>query len=98
MRRVIATIEEQDDELVAAARGSSFSREIREAPLPERFKRPNIKTYEGKADPEDYLDHFNDLMELHMVSDLEKCRAFAVTLNNGVKKWFRSLTLGLITS
>ena len=58
---------------MVVARGSPFSKEIREAPLPEGFKLPNIKAYEGKDNPQDYLDHFNDLMELHMVSDLEKC-------------------------
>ena len=76
---------------MASAGGSFFSREIREVPLPERFKLQNIKTYEGKADLKDYLDHFNDLMELLMVLDLAKYRAFAVTLTNGAKKWFRSL-------
>ena len=70
LRCAIVTIEEQDDELVAkAGGGSSFCKEIQEAPLPEGFKLPNIKAYEGKADPRDHLDHFNDLMELHIVSD-----------------------------
>ena len=65
----IAAIEEQDDELVAEAGGSPFCMEIWETLLPEGFKLPNIKAYKGKSDPQDYLDHFNDLMELHMVSD-----------------------------
>ena len=72
--------------------------EIREAPLPKGFKLSNIKAYEGKADPQDHLDHFNDLMELHMVSDMAKCKVFAVTLSNGVKKWLRSLTTRSVTS
>ena len=59
------------------------------------FKLPNIKAYEEKANPQDHLDYFNDLMELHMVSDLAKCRMF---LSNGVKKWFRSMTPRSMTS
>ena len=50
MRHAIIAIEEQDDELVTEAGGSPFYREIQKAPLPEGFKLPNIKTYEGKAD------------------------------------------------
>ena len=83
---------------MAVAGGSPFSREIREIQLPEGFKLPNIKTYEGKVDPQNHLDHFNDLMELHMVSNLAKSMAFVVALSNGAKKWFKSLTPGSVTS
>ena len=76
LRCTIIAREEQDDELVAEARGSLFYREIWEAPLLEGFKLPNIKAYEGKADPQDHLDHFNDLMELDMMSDNAKYRVF----------------------
>ena len=33
-----------------------------------------------------------------MVSDLAKCMVFTITRSNGAKKWFRSLTLGSVTS
>ena len=46
-----------------------------------------MKSYEGKSDPQDHLDHFNDLMELHLVSEMAKCRIFAITLTGGAKKW-----------
>ena len=92
LQRAIFTIEEQDDELVTATRDSPVNREIQRAPLNKGFKHLNIKVYEGKGDPQEHLDHFNDLMELHMVLDLAKCRVFIVNLNNGAKKWLRSLT------
>ena len=98
LQRAIVAIKEQDDELVATTGGSPFRKEIREAPLPERFELLNIKVYEGKADPQDHLDHFNDLMELHMVSDLGKYRVFIVTLSNREKKWFRPMIPRLVTS
>ena len=98
LRRVIVVIEEHDVELIATTRGSPFSRKIRDVPLLKGFRLLDIKAYEGKADPQDHLDHFNDLMELHLVSVLAKCRVLAITLSNGAKKWFRSLTLGSVTS
>ena len=98
LRRTIVAIEEQDDELVEEARGLSFCREIREAPFPEGFKLPNIKAYKGKVDSQDHLDHFNDLMELHMVSNNAKCTVFFVILSNVAKKWFRSMKLGSVTN
>ena len=79
LQHAIVAIEKQDDELIHTVDGSPFSREIWEAPLPKGFKLLNIKAYEGKANPQDHLDHFNDLMELHMMSDLAKCRVFVVT-------------------
>ena len=81
--------------MVAVAGGSPFNKEIREAPLPEGFKLLNIKVYKGKVDLQDHLDHFNDLMELHMVSDLAKCRVFVVTLSNGAKKMVHIIDLGI---
>ena len=66
--------------------------------MPERFKLPAIKVYDGKSDPQDHLDHFNDFIELHLVSNLAKCRVFDVTLTRGAKKWFRSIPAGSITS
>ena len=67
-------MKENDEELIAAATGSPFSREIREAKLPEGFKLSTIKAHEGKFDPRDHLDHFNDLMELQLVFEMAKYR------------------------
>ena len=98
MRCARVSMEEQDDELVVKAVGSPFCKEIRTTLLPEGFKLPTIKVYEGNSDPQDHLDHFNDLMELHMVSNNAKCKAFTVTLSNGAKKWFRWMTPRSVTS
>ena len=78
LRRAIVAMKENNVELIAAATGSPFSLEIREARLLEGFKLLAIKAYEGKSDLQDHLNHFNDLMELHLVSELAKCRVFAV--------------------
>ena len=65
--------------------------------LTEGFKLLAIKAYEGKSDPYDHLDNFNDLMELHLVSEMAKCRVFAVTLTGGAKKWLRVVSVGSIS-
>ena len=89
----IVAIEEHDKVLIAEATKSPFCREIREARLLEGFKVPTIKAYKGKSDPQNHLDHFNDLMELHLVSAMAKCKVFTIiTLNNGAKKWLKSMT------
>ena len=85
-------------ELIAAVIASPFNLEIQEARLLEGFKHPTIKSYKGKSDPQDHLDHFNDLMELHLVSELAKCRVFTVTLTVGAKKWFKAIPAGTISS
>ena len=96
--RAIVAMEENDGELITATMGSLFSREIREVKLPERFKLLTIKAYEGKSDPQDHLDHFNNLIELHLVPKMAKCKVFTVTLASGTKKWLRATPAGSITS
>ena len=98
LHRAIATMKENHQELIAAATGSPFSWEIRKARLPEGFKLPTIKAYEGKSNPQDHVDHFNDLMELHLVSDMAKCRVFAVILIGSAKKWLMAVLVGSISS
>ena len=91
LHRAITAMKENDMELITAATGSPSR-------LPQGFKLLAIKAYDGKSDLQDHLDHFNDLMELHLVSKLEKCIVFAVTLTGGAKKWFRSILVRLITN
>ena len=91
-------MEENDKELIATATRSPFSQEIHEAKLPEGFKILTLKAYEGKLDPQDHLDHFNDLIELHLVSKMAKCRVFVFTLMNGAKKWLKMIAPRSITS
>ena len=50
-----------------------------------------MATYEGKADPLDHLDAFNDRMDLLQVTLLTHCRCFVVTLSGTAKKWIRQI-------
>ena len=59
---------------------------------------PTITPYEGKTDPQEHVDNFNDQMDLLLVPEPARCRAFAVTLTKIAKKWFRKLEPDSITS
>ena len=76
-------MEENDKELIAVLTKLPFSQEIREAKLLEGFMLSTIKASEGKSNTQDHLDHYNDLIELHLLSKMAKCRVFAVSLTNG---------------
>ena len=51
LRSTIASMKENDVELIVATTKSPFDLEIQEARLPKRFKLPAIKAYERKSDP-----------------------------------------------
>ena len=59
---------------------------------------PQIPSYEGKSNPSDHLDVFNDQMDLLQVNNLAKCRCFAITLTQVAKKWFHNLPANSIQS
>ena len=66
---------------------SPFSAKIQQAPLPTGFRMPTMATYEGKTDPQDHLDTFNDQMNLLQVTTLSHYKCFAVTMSGIAKKW-----------
>ena len=75
-----------------------FSMEIQQAPLHVGFRMPTIAAYEGKVDPLDHLEAFNDQMDLLQVTLLAHSRCFAVTLSGTTKKWIRHIEPETISS
>ena len=59
---------------------------------------PTMATYEGKTDPQDHLDAFNDQMDMFLVTALAHCRCFAVTLSGTTKKWIHQIELETVVS
>ena len=57
-----------------------------------------MATYEGKIDPQDHLDAFNDQMGLLQVTPLASCRCFAVMLSRTSKKWIKQIELETVNS
>ena len=96
-----ARLEKLEARNIKAAQSTStspFSAEIQQAPLPVGFRIPTMATYEGKTDPLDHLDSFNDQMDLLQVTMLAGCKCFAVTLSRIAKKWIRQIEPETITS
>ena len=72
--------------------------EIQQDPLPVDFRMPTMAAYEGKANPLDHLDAFNDQMDPLQVTLLARCRCFVVTLSGTNKKWICQIEPEIIIS
>ena len=58
---------------------SLFTPPINSFPLPQKFRMPQIKSYDRVKDPLDHLETFKTLMHLQGVPDEIMCRAFPTT-------------------
>ena len=70
---------------------SPFTPSINSFPLPQKFRMPQIKSYDGVKDPFDHLKTFKTLMHLQGVPDEIMCRAFPTTLKGPTRIWFSRL-------
>ena len=95
IQKLLKNRDRDDDDLFFGTR-NPYSREIMEVPLPDKFKMPTIKHYDGTTDPADHLDKYSSWMILHGYSDAITCRAFDSTLEGHAKRWFRRLPEGSI--
>ena len=73
LRKRLDKLAAKSSEVAPSTTSSPFSLEIQQAPLPTSFRMPTIMTYEGKIDPQDHLDAFNDQMDLLQVSSWARC-------------------------
>ena len=71
---------------------SPFTTSVNSFPLPQKFRVPQIKSYDGVKDPLDHLETFKTLMHLQGVPDEIMCRAFPTMLKGHLKTWFNRLT------
>ena len=74
-----------------------FSRRIKEAELPPKFKMPTEK-YFGSEDLVSHLESFVQQMEIQNASRSAMCRMFSTTLIDCAKTWFRKLSSHSIDS
>jgi hypothetical protein len=70
-----------------------FTERVEAYPMPDKFKMPWIKKYDGNEDPQAYLEAFREHLILHGTSDEIACRAFPLTLKGMAKDWFTGLPL-----
>ena len=71
---------------------SPFTIPVNSCPLPQKFRMPQIESYDGVKDPLDHLETFKTLMQLQGVLDEIMCRAFPTTLKGVARIWFSRLT------
>ncbi|XP_022853592.1 uncharacterized protein LOC111375032 [Olea europaea var. sylvestris] len=75
-----------------------FTPKILSFTLPDRFKYPRIKEYDGTTDPINHLNIYTDIMNLRVTPDQVMCKAFPQTLTNAVRGWFSTFEPNSITS
>ena len=64
---------------------SSFTLSINSFPLPQKFRMPQIESYDEVKDLLDYLETFKTLMHLQGVADEIMCKAFPTTLKGAAR-------------
>ena len=77
---------------------SPFTTSINSFPLPQKFRMPQIESYDGAKDPLDYLETFKTMMHLQGVADEIMCRVFPTTLKGSARIWFSRLTPNSIST
>ena len=77
---------------------SPFKARVLHFPLSEKFRMPQIKTFNGTKDLVDHLNTYKNKMELHGYQDPVRCRAIAITLKGPALAWFNRLPPLLISS
>ncbi|VFQ61181.1 unnamed protein product [Cuscuta campestris] len=73
-----------------------FSRRIMSRPLLDNFKTPQIKAYNGTADPQDHLARFGVNVVIYAYPEEIKCQCFLATLEGQACEWFHKLPKGSI--
>ena len=71
---------------------SPFTIPVNSCPLPQKFRMPQIESYNRVKDPLNHLETFKTLMHLQGVPNEIMCRAFPTTLNGVARIWFSRLT------
>ena len=71
---------------------SLFTIPVNSCSLPQKFRMPQIESYDGVKDPLDHLETFKTLMHLQGVPDEIMCRAFPTMLKGAARVWLRRLT------
>ncbi|VFQ68768.1 unnamed protein product [Cuscuta campestris] len=69
---------------------------IMSCPLPDNFKTPQIKAYNGTTDPQDHLARFGANVVMYAYPEEIKCRCFLATLEGQACEWFHKLPKGSI--
>ena len=74
---------------------SRFARPIADTEVPRKLKAPNMKSYDGKTDPEEHIVQYRERMEVIPIPAHLKeaclCKGFGSTLTGSALKWLLNL-------
>ena len=71
---------------------SLFTNFVNSFPLPQKFRMPQIESYNGVKDPLNHLETFKTLMHFQGVPNEIMCRVFPTTVKGPARIWFSRLT------
>ena len=71
---------------------SPFTMSVNSFPIPQKFRIPQIESYNRAKDPLDHLESFKTLMHLQGVANKIMCKAFPTILRGPTGIWFSRLT------
>ena len=77
---------------------SPFTRRIKGAKLPRRFRQPTFLIYNGRSDPIEHVSQFNQRMVVHSKDEALLCKIFPSSLGPVVIRWFNGLRANSINS
>ena len=77
---------------------SPFTTSVNSYPLLQKFRMPQIESYNRAKDPLDHLETFKILMHLQGVADEIMCRTFLTMLKDLARIWLIRLTLNSIST
>ena len=77
---------------------SPFMRRMEGGKLPRRFSQPAFTMYNGKMDPVEHVNHFNQRMVVHSRNEALMCKVFPSSLRPVAMIWFDGLKEGSISS
>ena len=77
---------------------SPFTVSVNRFPLLQKFRIPQIESYNGVNDPLNHLKTFKTLIHLQGVANEIMCRAFPTMLKGPVRIWFSQLTPNSIST
>ena len=77
---------------------SPFVRRIDRAKLPHHFTQPMFTIYNGRTDPVEHVNHFNQRIAVHSKNEALMCKVFPSSLGPVAMRWFDALEEGSIRS
>ncbi|XP_023891106.1 uncharacterized protein LOC112003158 [Quercus suber] len=75
-----------------------FLADIERAPMLDRFTCPPFNSYNGKTNPVEYVNHYIQMMSLHICNDALMCKVFPSSLGPIALRWFNRLRKGSINN